>query len=279
MRYATDHWQTNATDFLSPSGRARVDLLEQRSREIVSAQLPVALDGYCALCDSLRLIEFRANHAVIDEARGMFHLAYSETGACRMCGNNSRRRFAVEMLGDRGGEARLYITEHATGLGRQLGSRFTNIKTSEFLGNYPSGVIIDGVPHEDLHALSFLSGSMDAVLCLDVLEHVNEPMKCLDEITRILSPGGRAIVTFPFHAYASSTVRRSQVVDGEIVHLLPPQYHGNPLGGGSLVFTDFSWDFIAGLEDLPARITFVQYWSALTLHLGGARFCLLIDKV
>jgi SAM-dependent methyltransferase len=278
MKYATDFWPISYSEFSSATGRALVNLLEQRSREIVSAQLPVSLDGYCAVCRSLRSVEFRANHAAIDEARGMFHLAYSETGACLTCANNARRRFAVEMLGDRGIETRLYLTEHKTGLGDRLKSRFPNVRTSEFLGNYPSGTIIDGIAHEDLHALSFPAESMDAVLCLDVLEHVNQPMTCLEEITRILAPGGRAVVTFPFHAYASATVRRSEVVDGVINHLQPPEYHGNPLGGGSLVFSDFAWDFIEQVQILPAKVNFVQYWSALTLQLGGARFGLLIDK-
>jgi SAM-dependent methyltransferase len=279
VNYRTDIWPISQTEFGSASGRALVDLLEGRSREIVSAQLPVVLNGYCAVCRRLRSLEFRGNHAAIDEARGMIHLAYSETGACQTCGNNSRRRFAVEMLGERSAETRLYLTEHKTGLGDRLGSRFPNATTSEFLGDHPPGTTIDGVRHEDLHALSFPSASIDAVLCLDVLEHVNDPVKCLEEITRILAPGGRAIVTFPFHAYAPATVRRSEVVDGEIVYLFAPEYHGNPLGGGSLVFSDFSWDFIDRIQEIPAKTTFVQYWSALTLHLGGARFGLLIDKV
>jgi SAM-dependent methyltransferase len=238
----------------------------------------MTLSGYCAVCVALRSIEFRANHAAIDEARGMIHVAYSETGACQTCGTNSRRRFAVEMLGDRGPDTRVYMTEHKTGLGDRLESRFGNVKTSEFLGNYPSGTVIDGIAHEDLHALSFPSGSMDAVLCLDVLEHVNDPVQCLHEITRILSPGGRAVVTFPFYAYATATVRRSRILDGAIEYILPPEFHGNPLGGGSLVFNEFSWDFLDQLDVVPARLSFVQYWSAITLHLGGARFGLLIDK-
>jgi SAM-dependent methyltransferase len=43
--------------------------------------------------------------------------------------------------------------------------------------------------------LPFASGTFDAVLAQDILEHVREPMAVLDEIHRVLRPGGVALVT------------------------------------------------------------------------------------
>lgn len=40
--------------------------------------------------------------------------------------------------------------------------------------------------------------SFDAVLCSEVLEHVPEPMRALDEFARLLRPGGMLILTAPF---------------------------------------------------------------------------------
>lgn len=40
--------------------------------------------------------------------------------------------------------------------------------------------------------------SFDAVLCTEVLEHVPDPLKALDEFTRLLRPGGVLILTAPF---------------------------------------------------------------------------------
>lgn len=40
--------------------------------------------------------------------------------------------------------------------------------------------------------------SFDVILCSEVLEHVPEPTKALDEFYRLLKPGGKLILTAPF---------------------------------------------------------------------------------
>lgn len=46
-------------------------------------------------------------------------------------------------------------------------------------------------------SLPFASRSFDSVMCMDVLEHVNSPGAVLDEIARVLAPGGVAFLTTP----------------------------------------------------------------------------------
>jgi len=41
-------------------------------------------------------------------------------------------------------------------------------------------------------------GSFDAVMCIEVLEHVPYPVEALRELARLLKPGGHLIVTAPF---------------------------------------------------------------------------------
>lgn len=41
-------------------------------------------------------------------------------------------------------------------------------------------------------------GSFDAVLCTEVLEHLPDPVRALDEMARLLRPGGTFIITAPF---------------------------------------------------------------------------------
>ncbi len=53
----------------------------------------------------------------------------------------------------------------------------------------------------DATALPFADGSIDAVIALDVLEHISDHTTAAREITRILSPGGMLYVTVP--AYRS----------------------------------------------------------------------------
>ena len=46
-------------------------------------------------------------------------------------------------------------------------------------------------------ALPFASASFDAVLMLDVLEHVGDDRRSIDEIVRVLRPGGHLILSTP----------------------------------------------------------------------------------
>jgi SAM-dependent methyltransferase len=50
----------------------------------------------------------------------------------------------------------------------------------------------------DLHELPVDDGSFDAVVCTEVLEHVAEPARVLDELARVLRPGGSVLITVPF---------------------------------------------------------------------------------
>jgi len=48
--------------------------------------------------------------------------------------------------------------------------------------------------HGDGHALPFPKHSFDIVICNEVLEHVVDPRKVLQEIKRVLKPNGHAII-------------------------------------------------------------------------------------
>ncbi len=56
--------------------------------------------------------------------------------------------------------------------------------------------IIDLV--SDITAIPAPDASFDAILCSEVLEHVPEPTRALDEFSRILKHGGTLILTAPF---------------------------------------------------------------------------------
>lgn len=50
----------------------------------------------------------------------------------------------------------------------------------------------------DIHHLPFKDNSIDAVMSLAVLEHVQEPAKVLAEVHRVLKPGGYVLSVIPF---------------------------------------------------------------------------------
>jgi SAM-dependent methyltransferase len=63
----------------------------------------------------------------------------------------------------------------------------------------------------DIASVPVADGEFDAILCTEVLEHVREPVKVVQEMARILKPGGRLMLTAPL---------------GSGIHQEPYHYYG-----------------------------------------------------
>lgn len=50
----------------------------------------------------------------------------------------------------------------------------------------------------DAGYLPFADGSFDTILCTEVMEHVPNPEKTIEEFARLLRPGGKVLTTAPF---------------------------------------------------------------------------------
>jgi SAM-dependent methyltransferase len=82
--------------------------------------------------------------------------------------------------------------------------------------------------------LSFANKTFDAVVCMEILEHIPDYLSAITEIFRVLKSGGTALMTFPWlggQLYEHET-RALVEDDGSITHLLAPQYHGDPAAPG-----------------------------------------------
>lgn len=53
----------------------------------------------------------------------------------------------------------------------------------------------------DIHHMPFQDDSLDAIICLAVLEHVSNPIQAFKEIYRTLKPGGYTLIYVPFLYY------------------------------------------------------------------------------
>jgi SAM-dependent methyltransferase len=123
-----------------------------------------------------------------------------------------------------------------------------NLRLSEFSEGAPAGSVVDGVATEDLMRLSYADRSFDLVLTSETLEHVPDLSRALQEIARILVPGGRHVYTVPQLPDVEKTFARSVLEpDGSVTHLTAPIRH--PGGDkGYPVFTEIGSDFPAILE-------------------------------
>ncbi|MFZ2072144.1 MAG: class I SAM-dependent methyltransferase, partial [Minisyncoccia bacterium] len=53
----------------------------------------------------------------------------------------------------------------------------------------------------DIHNLPFKNDSQEAIICIAVLEHVENPIKAFEEMYRVLKPGGYLYAYVPFLYY------------------------------------------------------------------------------
>lgn len=201
---------------------------------------------------------------------------WRERLVCPLTGLNNRMRASIHLLDLEMGtyaDSPIYLTEQVTSTYQVLRQRFPQLIGSEYLGrDLPSGTVrADGIRHEDLCALSFADASFDAIVCLDVLEHIPDYRQAIAECRRCLRPGGRLMWSVPFLPHAQRNLRRASVsADGDIVHHLPAEYHGDPVGGnGVLCYTHFGWQMLdevraAGFQDTYA----VAYHSRAFGYLG-----------
>ena len=123
-----------------------------------------------------------------------------------------------------------------------------------------NGSIDQAVPSEVLTRLSYASVRFDLGITADTLEHVPDIDAALREIWRILKPGSAHVFTDPV-LWNRPTRIRAVISAGQVLHLLPPSYHGAPRqkrAGDFCVFHEFDADFVercaqAGLDTQVLR--------------------------
>lgn len=229
--------------------------------------------GHCHPCG--RPVDFAVDHSYGHERDGRPVPNWRERLVCPRCGLNNRMRAAIHLAETTlavGRGERIYLTEAGTPLHAWFERRYPEVVASAHLGDAaPPGDGGDGPRNEDLTGLTFADESFDLIVCLDVLEHVPDYRRALGECHRVLRPGGRLLLTVPFHRDSPTHVVRARLhATGEVEHLLPPQMHGDPLDShGCLAFHEFGWKLLDELRELGfARASGLLYWSLELGYLG-----------
>jgi len=241
-----------------------------------------SLPGRCQLCDT----------------ETGFHLAEGadrvqpnlrESLLCRRCQHNARIRAALGLLPSPlrqdGAAPRIYVTEQVTRTfvwmqqhldGEVIGSEFQpDARKRQVLGARLQAMGGRGeVCFQDVTRLDFADASLDAVVSFDVLEHVPDYRAAILEFGRVLRAGGVCVATFPFTDGPTTVVRARVDAQGQVEHLLEPEYHGDPIGGGVLCYYHFGWDVLdvfrsAGFDDvhmvMPWSHTYGYHYGLWTL--------------
>ena len=170
--------------------------------------------------------------------------ASPEFRSCLLCSANERYELLAAEIKDRFGRSLsqknvLELDPHSP-VRRILSGAHGYTRSFFEVGARTGSVTPDGAVCQDITNLTFADETLDLIVSSDVLEHVPQLDRAFRETARVLKPGGAHLFTVPSR---QRTKRRAEIVDGEIRHLEPPEYHLDPLSpGGILAFWDIGSD-------------------------------------
>lgn len=226
----------------------------------------VEYQGHCSICEAER--SFVAERDT-DLDKRWFPNWFREALRCTVCKAPPRERAIADALNKvRPNWRELAIHECSPG-GWALSAKIARECKGYVATQYdPSFAFGTQSPNgrwrnENLEAQTFDDAVFDIVITQDVFEHLFHPGRAMREIARTLRPGGVAVMTVPVVRGWGATERRARLAaDGSVEHLLPEQYHGNPVGDGrSLVTVDWSYDigsYLAAASGLSVTVVLVD---------------------
>ena len=237
--------------------------------------------GFCELCerDTLFELDWTLSKNGNLNFRGIL--------TCQYCKLPNRKRFMLSYLKKiltRYSYANVFMYESVTKLFKYAQSNFhnANIIGSEFFGyDKKSGELIDGIRHEDALNLSLFDESVDIIVSNDVFEHIPNYKKGLSEAYRVLKQNGLLLISIPFLVDNMKTKQRAILKNNQIEHILPPEYHSNPISNdGSLVFFDYGWDFLKFLKNSGFHdVYMLSYYDMFYGYIGnGMQFIFVAEK-
>ncbi len=279
--------QGEFTQLLQSDLLKQIRSIEQSLLDTASSET-FTVNGYCVPCS--KKVSFLVDMQAGGQRQGNSWLPnWRERLECPLCKMNNRQRLIatlVKQILSAKQMQHIYFMEQVTSIYNWAITTFKNhhIVGSEYLGyEYEAGAVINGIRHEDVENLSFADNSLDLIVSNDVFEHVPNPAKAFAECVRVLKTGGVMLATIPFHSDNEKSITRAKLVNGQLEHILPPAYHGNPVStDGSLVFTDFSWDILQEMQIAGFSNVGIEAYSSVEYgHLGGGQLvfrCTKLDR-
>jgi SAM-dependent methyltransferase len=226
-------------------------LVRSAARAAASLPLPLPSRGFCCVCNALvgTFLPYRQG--------SRRYKAPPLMDALRVVGSDVDRFNCPRCLShDRERHLLLYL--RAAGIDAELGELrilhvAPEIQLSRILAacrpvQYVQGDLFPTAPHLeriDLQQIAFASASFDLVIANHVMEHVDDDSAALREITRVLAPGGRAILQTPFSPVLAGTLQDAGILSEQArLHAYGQEDHVRLYGTD--VFRRFA---SAGLQD------------------------------
>jgi len=146
---------------------------------------------------------------------------------------------------------------------RKLFSNLSSYTNSFYWDDIEEGGFRDGVQCQNLERLNYDNEQFDLIISSDIMEHVRRPWDAFKEIYRVLKPGGVHVFSIPVQIpMPSKCVMRVDTTRDEDIHIAEPHYHGNGIGGRSLVYIDYGLDLVNHLMDIGYDVSFQQCQEA-----------------
>ncbi len=239
--------------------------------------------GICYACNKKVnfLIDFKYSY----EIEGKKVPNWRERVICPFCNLNNRLRATLHIFIQEckpNNNSKIYITEQTTPLYKWIKKNFNNVVGSEYLGDQLAFGKTNpfGIRNESLTKLTFEDESFDFILSFDVLEHIPDYKRALKECYRCLKPNGIFLFTIPFVINSEKNIIRAYVKNGKIIHLLPPEYHGDPIKKeGCLCFYHFGWEILDDIKKIGfSENGIFLLWSRTYGNLGGFQYIFFAKK-
>lgn len=227
---------------------------------------------YCPSCNTMNPMVFsteiqsyikRVTSSWEQSAKFKEQLIERENHLCTNCLSNYRMRAVAQTvlkvlgLGDTtdlqrtlvgNPDFRIYETANYNIFRAPQFANFPNYFVSEYFEDHPLETQYRGIRNENIECLTFPDRYFDILITSEVLEHVADLDRALEEIRRVLKPGGFHVFSIPVDLSLEKTVERAKIVAKKVVHLLPPEMHGDTIRSeGILAFRDFGKDVLAYL--------------------------------
>lgn len=146
----------------------------------------------------------------------------------------------------------------------------TSIEIAKDFHSLPNIDFIAG----DLFKLSFPDNSFDCILCLETIEHIQNPMAFLEEFHRLLKPGGYLILSTPNALSCQNIVYNVSLYFSKMVAWLIQRMNKEKPDTGTQFDHLYSWDFTTLYRLLNrggftyADHAFVGFWP-LSIRIKG----------